>query len=62
MSTLWRSSKRKWCRRRRILRMILYTEKQLEEAYTKHLKENKDSFITLEEFRTIFETEHEQRQ
>ena len=42
--------------------MILYTEKQLEEAYTKHLKENKESFITLEEFRTIFETEHEQRQ
>ena len=27
-----------------------------------HLKENKDSFITLEEFRTIFETEHDQRQ
>ena len=39
--------------------MILYTEKQLEEAYIKYLKENKDSFITLEEFRTIFEKEYE---
>ena len=42
--------------------MILYTEKQLEEAYIKYLKDNKDSFISLEDYRIIFETEYEQRQ
>ena len=42
--------------------MILYTEKQLEEAYIKYLKDNKDSFISLEDYRIIFDTEHEQRQ
>jgi|TARA_Y100000816_G_C25810167_1_gene424104 hypothetical protein len=42
--------------------MILYTEKQLEEAYIKYLKDNEDSFISLEDYRIIFETEHEQRQ
>ena len=39
--------------------MILYTEKELKEAYKEHIKDLQDvpnlSFPTLEEFRIIFE-------